>query len=353
MDGSLEQEHVLRRREAFETFVTRSSLGLEIGPSYMPTFPKRDGWNVLTLDTGSREELYRLFSQDADVDAAGVEAMEEVDLIDRGEGLIVAASHRAPFDYIVACHVIEHVPDLVAFLRDCAALLDDEGVLLLAVPTRELSFDFFRPLSTPGDVVLATQAADAFTARSIVDDMVIRAELDGAVAWLPWQLEVALRDGRSPTAGRGSSALPESLADSVLDESPRPESWTGHRWVFEPPTFRFLMEFIAQAYSVPMRLRVMTDGMGSEFLAVLEKTAVQTAETPRFPTFDDGSMQAYAARQSVLVPTHPARRANDVMFSQLIHYKNLARRLEQRLDELLGSLAVRSVARLVRTVMRR
>jgi len=32
-------------------------LGLEIGPYYAPLFPKKDGWNVRSVDVFSHEEL--------------------------------------------------------------------------------------------------------------------------------------------------------------------------------------------------------------------------------------------------------------------------------------------------------
>lgn len=39
-------------------------------------------------------------------------------------------------DYIVACHVIEHIPNLIAWLNEINLLLDTRGRLFLAVPDK-------------------------------------------------------------------------------------------------------------------------------------------------------------------------------------------------------------------------
>ena len=76
-----------------------------------------------------------------------VSAVEEVDYISDGRPMteVIGARHR--FDWIVASHVIEHVPDLLAFLIDCEALLKPGGSLVLALPDKRCFFDALRPVS--------------------------------------------------------------------------------------------------------------------------------------------------------------------------------------------------------------
>ena len=57
------------------------------------------------------------------------------------------------FDAFVASHVIEHTPDLIAFLDSAAALLKPEGVVVLAVPDKRYCFDYFQPLTTTGQII--------------------------------------------------------------------------------------------------------------------------------------------------------------------------------------------------------
>ena len=45
--------------------------------------------------------------------------------------------------------MIEHTPDLIAFLADCDAVLKDTGVLSLVIPDKRYSFDRFR-MRVPG-----------------------------------------------------------------------------------------------------------------------------------------------------------------------------------------------------------
>lgn len=340
-------DHVVRRREFFMPFVSQAALGLEIGPSFMPTFPKREGWNTLVVDHASKEELQREFGSDPSADQDGVLAMEDVDIVmSGGRGLVEALAGAGPFHHVVACHVIEHVPDLVEFLREVSTVLVESGVLLLAVPTRELSFDFYRPLSSPGDVVVAHLAPEATAVGAMVDDRVLRAELDGAAAWLPWQLEVNLRDGHLPDL----LSLEDAFLAEVREESASVLSvaaaWTGHRWVFEPASFRHLIAFVSAMFGIPLAVEQLEPGMGSEFLVVIRKCS---QEAPREPQERDLLMlQTYASRQAVVDEEANGVRHNDIMAAQLTHYRNLAERLQVRYDDLRRNSVIRVVAGLLR-----
>ena len=341
------QDHVVRRREIFAPFITRDAPGLEIGASFMPTLPKRDGWNTLVLDHATKEELQREFRSDPGADQGGVLAMEDVDIVMAGgRGLAAAVADRAPFHHIVACHVIEHVPDLVEFLDDISAVLSESGVLLLAVPTRELSFDFYRPLTSPGDVVVAHLEPEAAAVGAMVDSSVLRAELGGAAAWLPWELEVALREGILPDMVRQDDGFLRAVQAAEQSLSAAARDWTGHRWVFEPESFRYLMGFIAATYRIPLAVEALEPGLGSEFLVVLRRTSSPPEGTTGEPGRD--LRQTYASRQAVDVRSDVAARANDIVAAQLIHHRNLSERLQARYDGLRLHPVIRVTASLLR-----
>src|SRR5699024_3899599 len=59
------------------------------------------------------------------------------------------------FDLLVANHVVEHVADLLLWFAECGALLRDGGRLLLSVPDRNYTFDFFRPVSLASQILRA------------------------------------------------------------------------------------------------------------------------------------------------------------------------------------------------------
>jgi hypothetical protein len=53
--------------------VDPAGFGLEIGPSHAPVFPKRDGFNVETLDYTDAEGLRAKYANDPNVDLSRIE----------------------------------------------------------------------------------------------------------------------------------------------------------------------------------------------------------------------------------------------------------------------------------------
>ncbi len=129
-----------------------SGFGLEIGPSYNPLLPKAEGYNVEILDYASAETLRARWVGRPDVDAWRI---EEIDYVSDGQSMLELIGQRERYDYIVACHVIEHVTDVVTFLQDCSALLKPAGKLVLAVPDKRMCFDCLKPVSTVGEALQA------------------------------------------------------------------------------------------------------------------------------------------------------------------------------------------------------
>lgn len=98
-------------------------------------------------------------------------------LIDRSRRISEQISKR--FDYVVLCHVLEHVPDVVAYLEDLRDLLKPGGILFLAIPDKRRTQDEKRP-STTADELLERHANGvtkpsfsqvASFARAWVDDL--------------------------------------------------------------------------------------------------------------------------------------------------------------------------------------
>lgn len=130
------------RREKILYKCNLDGIGLEIGPSFSPVLPKRDGYNVETLDVLDKEGLQERF---AAVDKNG--SIEEVNYVWNGEPYPQLIGKTNYYDYIIASHVIEHSCDLIGFFSDCSALLKDDGILSLAVPDKRYTFDFLRPVT--------------------------------------------------------------------------------------------------------------------------------------------------------------------------------------------------------------
>ena len=125
-----------RRRTIWGLFDFSQGRGLEIGPLHS-AIAERGRADVSYLDVFSRDELVETYRDDPLVDTG---LIPEIDycLSDGGRirPLDEASAPGAPFDWVMASHVVEHVPDLVTWLRQLAAVVCDDGALVLAVPDR-------------------------------------------------------------------------------------------------------------------------------------------------------------------------------------------------------------------------
>ena len=131
----------------------RSARLIAIGPSYNPIAPKSAGWDTRTLDHATRASLVEKYRGHRGVD---VDRIEDVDFVWTGGSIVdaVPSDLHGTFDAFIASHVIEHTTDLVGFLDAAATLLTPSGVVVLAVPDKRYCFDYFRPLTTTGQVQL-------------------------------------------------------------------------------------------------------------------------------------------------------------------------------------------------------
>jgi len=197
------------------------SRGLEIGPRSAPIVTKAEG-PVLYVDYAPTEEL-RAAQFDPSIDPA---AIVEVDVVWGEQPLAEAAGQ--PQDYVVASHVIEHVPDLVGWLLELHAALKPGGVLGLAIPDRRFTFDRLRRESSLADMVEAYLLRRRQPSIAQVFDACSGAvAVDAAAAW---RGDLVL-DPDAPLA-QAPNAL--KLAASLLSH---PRYLDAHVWVFTPQSF--------------------------------------------------------------------------------------------------------------------
>jgi len=211
--------------------IDRQGLGLEIGPCHRPIAPRREGFRVKILDCVDRAGLVEKY-RGHDIDTS---CLEEVDYVWKGESYPEIVGGTDVFDWIISSHTIEHVPDMVGFLKGCRDVLKVGGVLSLAVPDMRYTFDHRRAPSSLGAVIDAHLRGDA-------------QPTPGAVA--EFELQVAKRGGKSSWS-RVSWA---HYAASVLDNSPEevrrrhearmkdPEYVDVHVWTFTRDTFLAIFE---------------------------------------------------------------------------------------------------------------
>ncbi|HEX8047480.1 class I SAM-dependent methyltransferase [Rhizobium sp.] len=264
--------------------------GLEIGPSHSPLMPKAAGFDVEILDYLDAEGLREKYAR-AGLD---VSAVEEVDFIGDGRSMTEVIGTHARYDWIVASHVIEHVPDLVSFLTDCEALLKPGGSLVLAVPDKRCCFDILRPISTVGQVLQAHVDGRKRPSPGIVfDDVAYARKRDGHIGW-------SLAD-----RGELKEVRPAKDAWTLFEQARRSDAYIDmHCWVFVPSSFRLIVDALATFGLIGLRELSFQVNDG-EFFVVLSTSAPLT-------TLDIGALALAAVAEErealVLAETESLRR---------------------------------------------
>ena len=155
--------------------------GLEIGALDRPTVTPAAG-NIRFADYRTTEELRRHYASQPWI---APQAIVDVDIVLGARSLPDVLADQPRFDYVVASHVIEHVPDVIGWLQQISAILKPGGRLCLAIPDKRYSFDYLGPLSSFGDLVdahLSQRTAPSVKQvyefyRSAADVSVVRAWL--------------------------------------------------------------------------------------------------------------------------------------------------------------------------------
>lgn len=140
--------------------------GLELGPLYNPVVLKSEG-NIQYVDHMSYEDLKKKYGQDAGVP---LDQIVPTDYVLKNNSLKDTVKGKK-FDYVVASHVIEHIPDMVRWLADVASILKTGGILSLVIPDKRFTFDMHRNESRPADVMGAyLDQHTRFSSASMYDD---------------------------------------------------------------------------------------------------------------------------------------------------------------------------------------
>ncbi len=163
-------------------------VGAEIGPFFSPIAPKAQGWQTTVADAYDTETLRdKAKNHEATSVRDSAHLIEEVDVVWAGEPLseVAGLGERAPLDFILASHVIEHVRDLLGFLTGAASLLGSDGVLSLAVPDGRFFFDGLRPVSMVGDVLQAhREKRTRHSPETVFSQIAYGLYMDGEGAWV-------------------------------------------------------------------------------------------------------------------------------------------------------------------------
>jgi hypothetical protein len=287
--AGLQNHSITARAEILLAPVPRSALIIEIGPSYNPIAPKAEGWNTKTLDHTNREGLIAHYRGEPGVD---VDRIEEVDFIWSGGPLSEAlpTALHGTFDAFVASHVIEHTPDLIAFLEAAAVLLKSDGVVVLAVPDKRYCFDYFQPLTTTGQLLAAHAERRArHTPRLAFDHFAYAVKNGGVGAW-----------GQHPTREMRFFYPIEEARKLFASIEANEEYIDLHAWRFTPASFQLLLLELARLGETDWRVDRITPANGCEFYAWLRRGGAASVASL---TETDLAAQRVALLRSTLLET--------------------------------------------------
>lgn len=256
----------MNRLDRLQRGISRADAILEIGPYFNPIAPRAAGFRTTTLDVFDAAELRRKAAGDPNIPAERIAEIEDVDLVGSAGDLadLTAARYGADhrFDWILSSHNIEHVPDPVRFLAQCAAVLRPGGTLRLAVPDKRFCFDHFRPLTDTSEWLEAFfERRPRPTGWQVFREETLRsAQLADGSGWTPVRRGLELyREWFGP-----GGAVPDHYMDT-------------HCWAFTPESFELIVRDTIAFGLVDLAIESVSEPYGHEFFADLVRPATRAA----------------------------------------------------------------------------
>jgi SAM-dependent methyltransferase len=282
-----------------------TSRGLEIGPLDKAIVPREGGraiWYADHADTAALREKYDP-SRVPDSDHRP-EDFVEVDFVLAEGPLAALADGVAPFDYVVASHVVEHVPDVVAWFDELSSVLVTGGRLCLAVPDRRYCMDARRASSDLADVVAAhLEEHTRPSPRAFFDYALHYTALDVPAAWRGDVPDDAQEDVGSVYRRTRDYARTADYVDV-------------HVWTFTPPSFEMIVNALGAMELTDLRIEELheTPPGGGEFFARLAKRERTSAVGPIVLGVGDAELrQVQAEREALRARLHAGGRARRLL----------------------------------------
>ncbi|MHC2107067.1 methyltransferase domain-containing protein [Methylobacterium sp. CM6246] len=206
--------------------------GLELGPLSKPLVRRSDGL-IYYVDHAPLNELKTKYGVNQYYD---LNDFVNVDIVWNGGSLQEAIGSDIKIDYIVASHVIEHVPNLIDWLRELSSVLADGGEIRLAIPDKRFIFDYYRQVTQVAEVLGAWIRKDKTPGpNSIIDYMINAINADANNIW----------NGIAPSEPVVDSTLLQVAFETANKAFVESAYLDAHCWVFTPKSFADLMRQIS------------------------------------------------------------------------------------------------------------
>lgn len=253
---TLRQRRILR-------FCNIEGIGLEIGASFNPIAPKKEGFHVDTMDYMTRENLIEKYRSQRTTPTEHIEELiEEVDYVWNGEKYSDLVEKK--YDYIISSHLLEHVPDVIGHINDCYQILKEEGIYSLAIPDKRYCFDIFRKETTFEDMI-QKMGAVGYSDASIIDYVSNIVKNGEDISW-----------DKLCTRKDFSHIYSEETIRKLIS-NPKEYDIDIHVSVFTPESFKKIMDELYARKIIKMPLVYIDDETEyGEFFAVFKKTDTPT-----------------------------------------------------------------------------
>jgi SAM-dependent methyltransferase len=204
--------------------------GLEIGPLASPIVEKDRG-KVLYADHCSTDELRTKYAGQVPVNS-----ICDIDCV--WVGSLREAVGGITFDYVIASHVMEHIPNPVGWLLQVKEVLRPGGKLCLVIPDKRFTFDIGRPLSTVGEFVEASLINPTTPSiKQVFDNYTLARRVNKKTLW-----------AAPATAPQSLPHLhPRGIATTFVKRVMDGEYVDCHCWIFTPRSFLDVLEALIAA----------------------------------------------------------------------------------------------------------
>ena len=227
-----------RRDKILPAVDLATACGLELGPLHTPLIEKSEA-NVTYADILTTDRLRVRYAHNPDVPK---DKIVEVDHIWTAQGL--PSVETSSIDYVIASHVVEHVPNLLGWLAELHRILKPSGTIGLAVPDRRFTFDFPRRETRIEDIVHASIVnATAPLPICVLDHLLNAGYVDSIQAW-----DEILDSNNIRRAHSDDFAI--AAAKQALVE-PTPNDL--HCWVFTPRSMAEVFSRAAEIGLLPFK----------------------------------------------------------------------------------------------------
>ena len=250
--------------------------GVEIGPFYSPIAPKSAGWDIIIVDYIDADELRQIARTHTSEAIRNCQHLiEDVDVVWRDQPLDIACLALNPggYDFLIASHVVENIPDLIGFLQKASRILKPAGIVSLALPDMRYCFDFFKTLT------LTNHVLDAFYEKrlrhapsTIFQAFAYQAWVDGSGAWL--------RNANGPISLIGSLQQAFDLYKQERENGSHSSAAhiDAHAWSFTPSSFALIILELSVLGLVDFHIESIENGEGAEFYVQLRSGRVTELE---------------------------------------------------------------------------